>query len=300
MKKVLITGGSGFIGSNLSRLLSDNGFLVEHVSRSKNGTEEFKTWQWNVEEGWIEEEALANSFAIIHLAGANIASTPFSEKGMNLLYDSRIKTTELLYNTAKRIDQFPELYVSASAIGYYGMRTSDQIFMEKDPPAEDLVADLCIAWEKVADKFLDHSRVAKVRIGLVLDKNEGALAKLALPIKFGLGAALGSGKQWMPWIHTKDLCSVFLAILQNGEMEGVYNGVAPEHITQKSFLKAVAQELKRPFWLPNIPAFILRLFTREKADLILESSRVSAEKLLESGFEFDFPNLKDALSDIYV
>ena len=299
MKKVLITGGTGLVGKRLSKLLQNSGYQVDLLSRKRSKNEQHKTWLWDLEKNWIEEGALEDAHAIIHLAGANIGSTPFNDKGKKLLIDSRIKTSKLLFESAKTIDQFPEVFISASAIGYYGMNTSSHIYSEEDLPGDDFVGELSLAWEKAADSFLDHSRVAKIRIGLVLDKDEGALAKLALPIKFGMGSALGTGNQWMPWIHLDDLCSIFKHALVQTNYRGAYNGVAPEHVTHRSFIESVARQLKRPYWLPNTPTWLLKIFLGEKTNLLVEGSRVSSKKLVESGFEFKYENLKAALEEIY-
>lgn len=299
MQKVLITGGSGLIGKRLSELLSSKGFVVEHLSRSRTGKEPYKTWLWKPDKNWIEEASIENTYAIFHLAGANIGSTPFTEEGKNLLLSSRVNTANLLYNTAVKIDHFPEKFISASAIGYYGMKTSDQILYENDKPGNDFISKLVVDWEASADQFSARSKVVKVRISLVLDKDQGALSKIALPVKYGLGASLGKGEQWMPWIHLEDLCNIFIYTMVNKHITGVFNGVAPEHLTHKSFLKKLASKLGKSLWLPNIPSKIIQLFLGEKADLILKGSKISSEKILNAGYKFQYPTLSEAFNEIY-
>jgi len=298
MGKILISGGSGLVGSSITNHLLKKGHQVEHLSRSKNSKGNVRVRLWDIKKGWIEEGAFDNLQGIIHLAGAGIASVKHNEQGKKILMDSRVNSAELLLQKLVSLNIKPEFFISASAIGYYGMETNDSICKETDGPGTDFVSELCVKWEAKADQFKSICRVAKVRIGLVMDKDEGALKAISIPTQFGLGAALGKGKQWLPWIHKKDLARLFLFLIEN-KLEGVFNGVAPEHVNNKEFTKAVARAYNVLVFLPGIPTGLLKLILGEKAPLVLEGKRVSSEMVLEKGFEFRYPNLKSALSDIY-
>jgi len=191
-----------------------------------------------------------------------------------------------------------QFFISASAVGYYGAKTSEEIMREEMSPAQDFVGQLCRDWEAAADQFEGMCQVAKVRTALVLDKDEGALHAISLPTKFGLGAPLGKGKQWMPWIHREDLASIFLHIIEN-KLAGAFNGVAPEHVNNKDFTKAVAKAFHVPMILPGIPKALMRVALGEKASLLLEGSRVSSQKIQDAGFTFKYDNLVNALRDLY-
>ncbi|MEM7160873.1 MAG: TIGR01777 family oxidoreductase [Bacteroidota bacterium] len=298
MGKILITGGSGLVGSALTELLLQHGYEVEHLSRSKNSRGHVRVRLWDTNKKWIEEGSFDNLDGIIHLAGAGIADVRHNEEGKELLTKSRVNSAQLLFEKLKESQSKIDFFISASAIGYYGMKTTDEIYSETSPAGNDFVADLCKKWETSADAFSSMARVAKVRIGLVLDKDQGALHAISLPTQFGMGASLGSGKQWMPWIHKKDLASLFNHIIQN-KMEGTFNAVAPEHVNNRQFTKAVANAFKAPFLFPAIPGKVLKVILGEKANLVLEGSRVSSQKIVDSGFEFEFSTLKKALDHLY-
>ena len=298
MAKILITGGSGLIGEVLTELLLSKGHEVVHLSRNKNSKSGVKVYLWNVKKEWIADEALEGVNIIIHLAGANIANTAFDEQGKNILVDSRVKSAQLLYTEVKKRNIDLRLFLSASAVGYYGMDYQEDSVNEESIAGSDFVAKLCMEWESAADKFQDICRVAKVRIGLVLDKNEGVLKALSTPAQFGLAAAVGNGKQWMPWIHKTDLAGIFNYLIENEHLEGVYNGVAPEDVRNKSFIKAISKAYGMPMILPNIPKAFINLIFGEKADLLLEGKRVSGEKINNAGYRFVFQKLEHALNDL--
>jgi uncharacterized protein (TIGR01777 family) len=188
--------------------------------------------------------------------------------------------------------------MSASAIGYYGDR-GDKLLEEDSAPGNDFLAQVCIEWEKAADEGkLFGLRVVKLRTGIVFDKADAALAKMAMPVKYGVGAPLGSGKQWVSWIHLEDAIRIYLFALEN-ELEGAFNMAAPNPVTNKALTAAIAQVLNRPLWLPNVPRFILKLMLGEMSDAVLGSIKVSSGKIQSSGYTFKFPELADALKNIY-
>lgn len=299
-EKVLITGGSGFVGSHLTPLFQGMGHEVVHLShRRPSGEEEVKTFFWDLESRTIDEEAFEGVSSIVHLAGAGVMDQRWTHEYKQKIEDSRVVGADLLVEGMKKMEKPPHTFISASAIGYYGTKTSDHVFTEEDPPGDDFLANVTAKWENAVDEASDISRVVKLRTGLVLDKDEGPLPQIARPVKFGVGAPLGSGKQYMPWIHILDICRAYLFALHSENMEGAYNAVAPQHVTNEEVTHSLAKVLKRPVFLPGIPGGIMKLAMGERGAIALEGSPVSCEKLQEEGFEFKYPTLMEALGAIY-
>lgn len=300
MAKILIAGGSGLIGQELCNSLQAKGYEVGVLSRSKNPDTSVPGYFWDIDRGEIDRAALNNCDYIIHLAGANIGEKRWSRKRKQEILNSRIKSTELIFNNIDKNNSRLKAIISASAIGYYGAITSPHIYDESDPPAGDFLGQTCRAWEQGVDKFKEMGiRVVRIRTGIVLSRQGGALAKLMRPIKFGLGAPLGQGNQYMPWIHMDDLCTIYIHALENKDMHGAYNAVAPEHITNKAFTSKIAQILNTPYWFPNIPAATMKMLFGEMAVMLLKGSRISSDKIRNSGFTFQYPDLDSALQDLY-
>lgn len=297
--EILITGGTGLIGIRLTEMLLEKGHKVSVLSRSKKQSENVNFYTWDIEKEHIEEEAIKKADIIVHLAGANVGEGRWTDKRKKEIIESRVNSGNLLFESVKKLNPTLKAFISSSAIGYYGMVNSDKIFDETDSPGSDFLADVCIAWETVADQFNQlGTRVCKVRTGVVLDKNEGALAKLLTPIKMGIGSALGSGKQAMPWIHLDDICGIYVHLIENKSLSGAYNGVAPGHDNNKEFSKTVAKLLDKPFWFPNVPAFALKLLMGEQSVIALKGSSISAKKIEASGYNFKFSELENALKNM--
>lgn len=300
MAKILISGGTGLIGTRLCEMLAKRGEEVCILSRTRSGEEDFTTYLWNIEKGDIEEAALKNTDVIIHLAGASIGHGRWTNERKKVIVDSRVNSANLLYEAVKKLKIRPKAFISASGTGYYGAVTIDHVFKENDPPANDFLGLTCQKWEAVADQFTTLGmRVVKFRTAVVLDKNEGALPRLAQIINMGIGSPAGSGNQYMPWIHLEDLCRLYIKAIDEEVYKGAINGVAPEHQTNKEFMKILSKVLKKPFWMPNVPAFVLKLILGEQSDLVLKGSRVSSEKAQNLGFKFEFPKLESALIQVY-
>jgi uncharacterized protein (TIGR01777 family) len=300
MAKILIAGGSGLIGQELCNSLQDKGYEVAVLSRSKNPDTSVPGYFWDIDRGEIDRAALNNCDYIIHLAGANIGEKRWSRKRKQEILNSRIKSTELIFNNIDKNNSRLKAIISASAIGYYGAITSPHIYDESDPPAGDFLGQTCRAWEQGVDIFTEMGiRVVRIRTGIVLSRQGGALAKLMRPIKFGLGAPLGQGNQYMPWIHMDDLCAIYIHALENKDMHGAYNAVAPEHITNKAFTNKIAQILNKPYWFPNIPAATMKMLFGEMAVMLLKGSRISSDKIRNAGFTFQYPDLDSALQDLF-
>ncbi|MFO7672709.1 MAG: TIGR01777 family oxidoreductase, partial [Lutibacter sp.] len=233
-----------------------------------------------------------------HLAVEGIAEKRCTKERKHLLISSRVDSANLLFEKVKELHPNLKGFISASGIGYYGAITSEKIYNENDAAGRDFVSAICKVWEKAANQFNKiNIRTVILRTGVVLSKEGGALEKLSQPIKMGVGAALGSGEQYIPWIHLEDLCKMYLFAIENEEFKGIYNAVAPEHLTNKSLTKIIANKLKKPLWLPNIPAFVMKLILGKMAVIILEGSRVSSEKIMATGFKFNYPNIKEALDN---
>lgn len=298
--KVLITGGSGFVGSHLTPVFQGMGYEVVHLShRTPTGNEDVATFHWDIEAREIDEKAFEGVKSVIHLAGAGVMDHRWTHDYKKKIEESRVGGAELLIETMRKMDEAPHTFISASAIGYYGTITSEHVFTEQDPPGDDFLATVTRKWEAAADEASDMARVVKIRTGLVLDKDEGPLPQMSRPIKFGVGAPLGSGKQYMPWIHILDICRVYLFALHTEEMEGAYNAVAPEHVTNEEVTHSIAKVLNRPVFLPGLPGGMMKLVMGERGAIALEGSPVSPEKLQKAGFEFKYPRLMEALQAIY-
>lgn len=301
MKTVLIAGGTGLIGNHLSSYLHAKGYKVHLLSRKKHENPRYPTFIWDISKSFIEEAALNKVDCIINLAGANIGDKAWSKKRKKEILNSRVRSGQLLFEEVKRANLPLKVFISASAIGYYGLITNEKIYSEEDKPAADFLGTVCRKWEEATHVFSTNNiRTVQLRTGIVLTPKAGALEKIAQPIKLGFGAVLGTGKQYMPWIHIEDLCRLYSYALENEKLQGAYNSVAPNHITNKDFTKALAKQLKKRIWLPNIPGFILKLLLGEMADLVLFGSRVSSEKIIKTGFQFKYKELPKALQDLVV
>ena len=298
-KNILITGGTGFVGRHLTKLLVANGFSVSIMSRTKKvNTENIFYYTWNVEKQTMEEEAVQKADYIIHLAGANIAGKPWTDQRKNEIVSSREQAAQLIYDTLQKTNTELEAFVSASAVGIYGAMNGQAICHEDMQPANDFLGLTCQKWEAAADAFEKLGiRTVKIRTGLVMGENDGFLKKLAPVFKFKLGAALGSGKQYMPWIHIDDLCRIYLEAIQNPEMRGAYNAAVSDDTTNESFSKALAKVYGYKLWLPNVPSFLIKLVLGELSKLLLTGRRVSDAKIKKLGFQFKHTNLEATLKD---
>jgi len=295
MRKVLITGGSGLIGRRLSFLLKSRGYEVRILSRSNNPKNSYKTFLWNISEKTINDSAFEDLNHIIHLAGAGIADKRWSEKRKKEIIASRVASTNLLYNTVKRLKTPLDSFISASATGYYGAITSETIFEEKDKPAKDFLGKVCSLWEDSIFQFNEIKiRTVALRTGIVLSKDGGALKKMKTPII----TSLGNGKQYMPWIHIDDLCELYIKAIEDQEFKGAFNAVSSEHISNLSFSKKVSKIFNHPFLAVGTPSFILQIVFGEMSTIILNGSRISANKIKQAGFKFKFENLEKALKNL--
>jgi uncharacterized protein (TIGR01777 family) len=299
VKNILITGGTGLIGSQLGLRLQQKGYHVSMLSRSGKSDSSFPLYQWDPDKGEIDVKALDQADYIIHLAGVNIGGKRWSPERKQQILDSRVKSGELIFRAVEQRNRKPMAFITASAIGYYGAVTTDVVFDETAPASHDFLGSTCASWEGVADRFETNGiRSVKIRCGIVLSKQGGALSRLSLPIKFGVGAPIGNGGQYMPWIHIDDLCGIFTHAIERSHLNGPFNAVAPEHITNRGLTEKLARELKKALWMPNIPAGFMRLLFGEMSVMLLQGSKVSPEKILAAGYSFQFPDLGTALRQL--
>ena len=296
MSTVLLAGGSGLIGQRLSILLEKKGYGVIFLSRKKKSDDRF--FQWDVEKGTIDSIAIQKADYVINLAGAGIADKRWTKNRKKFLIESRTQTAALLKDSFEKIKN-PKAYFSASAIGFYGNRGDDWLTENSDPQPEGFLSECTIAWENAARSIAKlNIRTAIFRIGIVLSMKGGALPEMILPMKFGARVSFGDGKAYYPWVHIDDVCNMFIWALENEKANGIYNAVAPKPLMIKKLANEI-HEARGGFTLPvPAPAFILKLMMGEMADMLLNSARVSAEKILKSGYKFKFPEIQPALKNI--
>ncbi|WP_340199173.1 TIGR01777 family oxidoreductase [Ascidiimonas sp. W6] len=299
--KILITGGTGLVGSEIIHLCKLRGIEVNYLTTSKSkikNSDFLQGFLWNPAKGEIDANCIEGVQAIINLAGATIVKR-WSKSYKKTILQSRVDSLHTLYSLLSR-QQNHEVtsLVSASAIGIYPSSLSNYYKEEDDVSETSFLNKVVSEWENAADKFLDlNLKVSKIRIGLVLAQEGGALPKMAKPIKFYAGAPLGSGEQWQSWIHITDLAELFLFAIKKN-LIGVYNGVAPNPVTNSKLTKEIATVLKKPLILPHVPEWFLRLVLGEMANVLFDSQRVSAKKIETLGFSFTYPNISGALEDI--
>lgn len=301
MATILITGGTGLVGRFLCKKLKDKGYSVAILGRTCQKNGETPTYSWDIDKNEIEKEAIEKADYIIHLTGANISESKWTAKRKKLIIDSRVKSAQLIFEKLKENTNQVKAFISASAIGYYGTISTDKIFSETDPPSNDFLGETCRQWEQSVDRFEElRIRAVKIRTGVVLAKHGGALAKMITPIKLGIGSAIGNGRQYLPWIHIEDLCDIYIKAIEDTQMNGAYNAVAPDHKTNRDFTETLAHVLRKPFWVPNIPAIVMKIIFGKMSAMLLKGSRVSSEKIINVGYKFKFPNLEGALVNLIV
>ena len=298
-KNVLLTGGSGFIGRYLTKVLINNGFSVSVLSRSdRKNTDLITFYKWDLEHNYIDEEAVLKADYIVHLAGEGIVEKSWTAKRKKALLESRIQPIDLIYTVLKKNNKLLDAFISASAVGIYGAVTNEEICTEESPVENDFLGITCQKWEAASDKITSLGiRTVKIRTGIVLGRKDGFLKKLSPGFKAGFGTILGTGKQYLPWIHVEDLCNIYLKAIQDEQIIGVYNATVLDNTSNETLSKTLANLYGYTIWLPKIPAFVLRLFLGEMSQVVLNGQRVSSEKIKQRGFKFRFKNLETALSD---
>ncbi len=294
MKSVLITGASGLIGRSLSKKLKAKGYEVRILSRTQKQDQYF----WNPSERKIDQKAFENLDAIIHLAGAPISKrwTEFYKKE---LYDSRVKTAQLLFETAKNSGTFLKKIITASGANYYGTKTTEKIFKETDPHAPDFLGKLCYDLENTVQQFETiGAKVCAVRTSAVLSPTGGMLKELLPLANNYVISPLGNGKQIVPWIHIDDMVNLYIHLLESEELHGAYNAAASQIVNNKEFTYTLVKSIHKKVILPSIPGFVLKTVLGEMSTILLEGSAVSNSKIKNTGFQFQFNELDKALDNL--
>lgn len=294
--KVLVSGSHGLVGRALIESLLKRGDSVSRLVRGvPTGSNDI---EWHPNQDQIDAARLNGFDAVVHLAGESIASGRWTQEKKERIRESRIRGTQLLSSTLAQTSEPPSVFVAASAIGFYGDR-GDELLTEQSAPGSDFLANVCKEWEQSAEPAAHKGiRLVKARFGIILDRDGGALAKMLPPFRMGIGGRIGDGKQWMSWIALADVVSALEFVIENRSLSGPVNFVAPNPVTNATFTSTLGRILGRPTFLP-VPVFGARLAFGEMADaLLLSSQRVEPNRLNETGFRFQYPSLKDALSEI--
>ncbi|MBY8961695.1 TIGR01777 family oxidoreductase [Flavobacterium sp. D11R37] len=297
--RVLVTGATGLIGNELVSLLLKNGVYINYLTTSEDklqSEQRYSGFYWNPDNGNIDENCIDDVDAIIHLAGASV-SKRWTKAYKQEILESRILSTNVLYSLLKNKPNKVRQFISASAIGIYP-DSKEKVYSEESTETDNsFLGNVVKKWEEAVDqiKRLDI-KVAKVRTGIVLSGNGGALTEMAKPVKMGVGSPLGTGKQMQSWIHIQDLVGIYYYILTH-ELDGVYNAVAPYPVTNATLMKTVAKVLNMPFFMPNVPKFMLEAVLGEMHQILLSSQNVSARKIIGDGYQFKYLSLEKAIKE---
>jgi uncharacterized protein (TIGR01777 family) len=304
MQTVLITGGTGLVGKVLSKFLSEKGYRVIVLSRSPEPTDgkpensAISFAKWDIKKQEIDIAAIQAADYIVHLAGAGVMDKKWSEDYKKEIINSRAGSAKLIVDSLKNNSNKVKAVISASAVGWY--RPGENIHTEDEPADDSFLGQTCKLWEDSMKPVLQlDKRLVKLRIGIVLSENGGALKEFMNPLRFGIAAILGSGKQVISWIHINDLCNLFVYAIENEQLHGVYNAVAPAPVNNKTLTITLAKKMKGKFYLPvHVPTFVLKLMLGGRSIEILKSSAVSCKKIQGAGFNFQFKTIETALEDL--
>lgn len=291
--KILITGSTGLIGEALQRSLAEKGHEMLLASR-KPATDE-KHIQWSVENGFADPERLEGIDAVVHLAGESVSGLRWTDDKKKAIRDSRVLGTRNIVNAISKLKRRPKTFIASSAIGFYGER-GDEEMTESSASGDTFLSDVSREWEAESRRAEDAGiRTVLLRTGVVLSKDGGALATMLTPFNLGVGGVVGSGKQWMSWISLEDQVAIIVFAIENENLRGAVNAVAPHPVTNETFTKTLGEVLYRPTFLP-LPTFAVSMIFGEMGDaLLLASTKVLPKRLLDAGFNFKYPNLKPAI-----
>lgn len=292
---ILLAGGTGMIGKQMQDFLLNRGHEVRILSRKPSNLSKH-IFHWQPTKNEIDTAALVGVTTIINLSGAGIADERWTTDRKKEMINSRVVPTQFLASLAPKMPDLKQ-YISASGINCYGYDNHAKVYQENDSFGKDFLSQVVEKWEHAADAFSPFCVVTKIRTSVVLTSKGGALGTIAKPIKMGLTSALGTGKQWMPWIHIDDLVGMFNFVMEN-RLEGSFNANA-KIINNLEFTDALAKQLGRKRWLPNAPAFVLKVILGEMSSVVLEGVNASNEKIKKAGFVFQYEKLGDALKQIY-
>ena len=301
---VLITGGTGLVGKSLTKALIKKGYKVIILSRSvndKKASEHVSYAAWDVKKQQIDLEALHAADYIIHLAGAGVVEKKWTDAYKKEIVESRTESSRLVYESLKNNTNKVKAVVSASAIGWYGADAMPvKPFTETDAPENSFLGNTCKLWEESIEPVeVLGKRLVKLRTGIVLSNDGGALVEFKKPIKLGAAAILGNGKQMVSWIHIDDLCNLFIAGIENENLSGSYNAVAPNPVSNKTLTITLAKAMKGKFFIAmHVPSFVLKIMMGQRSMEVLKSTTVSCKKILDTGFAFIFNNIEEAITDL--
>lgn len=301
MKKILIAGGTGFVGKHLISYLTERGYSINVLTREpkKDNLQDIKYYKWDIQSELIEEGAFEGVGIIINLTGANIGEKRWTSKRKKEILESRTKSIDLIFKYVKTNGFKINTFISSSAVGYYGAITSSEIFNESSKNGKDFLAFVCEEWEKSALQFESLGvKTVILRKGVIIGRDGGMYQKLAPLAKFRINTSLGTGMQYLPWMDIRDLLRLYNFILELNDFKGVFNAVASEHITMNEFSKSLLHSFGKNSILPNAPSFVIKLLFGEMSVMLLEGSRVSNEKLKRAGFHFEFDLIQKSLSDL--
>ncbi|HJY22532.1 MAG TPA: TIGR01777 family oxidoreductase [Hanamia sp.] len=307
MPVVLISGGTGLVGANLTRHLLERNYEVIILTRDKNRTSKnpkISYSYWNIKGQIIDVEAIKKADHIIHLSGAGVMDKKWTADYKKIILESRTKSAELIIKSLEENEHHVKTFVSASAIGWYGEDANPLIrregFVETDLPAKGFLGETCLLWEAASDPVKSLGiRLVTLRCGIVLSNEGGAFKEFKTPLRFGVAAIFGNGKQIISWIHIDDLCRMYCDAIENNYLHGSYNAVAPEPVSQKKFMITLGEKMRNRFFTPiHIPVFILKLFLGKRSMEILKSATVSNKKMKAAAFTFLYPTLQAALDEL--
>jgi len=294
---VLVAGGSGLIGLELISLLKEKGYGIHVLSRSKKNIAGTVVFKWDIEKRYIDPEALRGVHTIINLAGSGVAEKAWTAERKADLLNSRVQSTRLLFDALSSYAHTVETYISPSGIGIYP--EGNDWLTEETPQASTFLAGICRQWENEAQTFKEKRiRTCIFRFGLVLSPKGGMLKELLTPFKFGIAPVFGNGKQWQSWVHMDDVCNALLFVVENKNISGIYNLVAPQPVSNVEMINTI-QSIKKGFSIKApVPQFVLRLFLGERAEIVASNQKVRSDKIEKAGFVFKYPNVTDALRNL--
>jgi len=302
MSTILITGGTGLVGTALTDLLLQKGYSVVILSRKKRKSNHANLQYafWDTERGIIEEGIISSTDYIVHLAGENVADKRWTIKRKEEILSSRILPGKCIVNALSKTPNNVKVVISASAIGWYGPDSNNGSFVETDSHNHDFLGETCFQWENSMSGINEQGiRLVTLRLGIVLSEKGGALKEFMKPLAFGIAACMGQGNQMISWIHLDDLCNMILYAIENQQMKGVYNAVSPNPVSNKTLVSDLKKEMNKPLSVSvSIPSWFLKLLLGELSIEILKSTRVSADKILKTGFLFQYPTIKNALKQL--
>ena len=307
MASILISGGTGLIGLHLTNLLIEKGYQIIILTREKDKISDNPKISysfWNVKDKIIDKEVVKKSDHIVHLAGAGVIDKKWTSEYKNLIIESRTKSAELIISCLVEKDNNVKTFISASAIGWYGKDARPLIrkegFIENDPPSDDFLGKTCVLWEAASSPVTDLGiRLVRLRTGIVLSNKGGAFERYKAPLKFGIAPILGNGKQIVSWIHIDDLCRMYCEAIENNYLNGNYNAVAPEPLSQKNLMVELGQTMRKRFFIPvYVPGFGLKSVFGKRSIEILKSATVSNKKIKATGFTFLYPSIESAIDNL--